>query len=159
MKKIIKVIFGISFIFYLLALVMLLFVGVMFVGIRGYIWTDLSLIEYIKSSSNFVPFKTISSYIQAIFDGSMNISIPIKNLVGNLFMFLPMGIFLPFFIVKINKVSIFTISMIILLFFIEVIQLVTRRGSFDIDDFILNTLGALIGFGIWKSNLIQKLLK
>jgi len=153
------VIFGISFIFYLLALVMLLFVGVMFVGIRGYIWTDLSLIEYIKSSSNFVPFKTISTYIQAIFDGSMNISIPIKNLVGNLFMFLPMGIFLPFFIVKINKVSIFTISMIILLFFIEAIQLVTRRGSFDIDDFILNTLGALIGFGIWKSKLVQKLLK
>ncbi|SDN37420.1 VanZ family protein [Bacillus sp. OK048] len=159
MKKIIKVIFGISFLFYLLALVMLLFVGVMFVGIRGYLWTDLSLIEYIKSSSNFVPFKTISTYIQAIFDGSMNISIPIKNLVGNLFMFVPMGIFLPFFIVKINKVSIFTISMIILLFFIEVIQLVTRRGSFDIDDFILNTLGALIGLGIWKSNFVQKLLK
>lgn len=159
MKKIIKVFFGISFIFYLLALVLLLFVGVMFVGIRGYIWTDLSLIEYIKSSSNFVPFKTISSYIQSIFDGSMNISIPIKNLVGNLFMFLPMGIFLPFFIVKINKVSIFTISMIILLFFIEAIQLVTRRGSFDIDDFILNTLGALIGFGIWKSKLVQRLLK
>ncbi len=150
---------GISFIFYLLALVMLLFVGVMFVGIRGYIWTDLSLIEYIKNSSNFVPFKTISTYIQAIFDGSMNISIPIKNIVGNLFMFLPMGIFLPFFIVKINKVSIFTISMIILLFFIEAIQLVTRRGSFDIDDFILNMLGALIGFGIWKSKLFQRLLK
>ena len=159
MKKIIKVIFGISFIFYLLALVMLLFVGVMFVGIRGYIWTDLSLIEYIKSSSNFVPFKTISTYILAIFDGSMNINIPIKNLVGNSFMFLPMGIFLPFFIVKINKVSIFTISMIILLFFIEAIQLVTRRGSFDIDDFILNTLGALIGFRIWKSKFVQKLLK
>ena len=159
MKKGIKVIFGISFIFYILALVMLLFAGVMFVGIRGHIWTDLSLIEYIKSSSNFVPFKTISTYVQAIFDGSMNISIPIKNVVGNLFMFLPMGIFLPFFIVKINKVSIFTISMIILLFFIEAIQLVTRRGSFDIDDFILNTLGALIGFGIWKSKLVQRLLK
>lgn len=159
MKKIIRVIFGISFILYLLALVMLLFVGVMFVGIRGNIWADLSLIEYIKSSSNFVPFKTISTYIQAIFDGSMNIDIPIKNLVGNLIMFLPMGIYLPFFIVKINKVSIFTILMIILLFFIETIQLVTRRGSFDIDDFILNTVGALIGFGFWKSKFVQKLLK
>ncbi|MGX9134968.1 VanZ family protein [Rummeliibacillus sp. JY-2-4R] len=32
----------------------------------------------------------------------------------------------------------------------EVIQLVTKRGSFDIDNFILNMLGALIGFKIWK---------
>lgn len=159
MKKLLKVIFGLSFIFYLFALIMLLFVGVMFVGIRGHLWTDISLLEYLKGSSNFVPFKTISTYIQALFDGSMNIDIPIKNLVGNLFMFLPMGIYLPFFIVKINKVGIFTISIVILLFFIEAIQLVTRRGSFDIDDFILNTFGALIGFAIWKSNLVQKLLK
>lgn len=78
MKKVIKVIFGISFIFYLLALVMLLFVGVMFVGIRSHIWTDLSLIEYIRSSSNSVPFKTISMYIKAMLDGSMNIPIKIS---------------------------------------------------------------------------------
>jgi glycopeptide antibiotics resistance protein len=156
MKKEIKVIFCISFIFYLLALVMLLFVGVMFVGMRGHIWTDLSLIEYIKSSSNFVPFKTISTYIMAILDGSMNISIPIKNLLGNLIMFLPMGIYLPYFIKKINKVRTITISMILLLFVIEVIQAVTRRGSFDIDDFILNMVGALIGYGIWKTKIVQK---
>jgi len=48
--------------------------------------------------------------------------------------------------------------MVILLFVIEVIQLVTRRGSFDIDDIVLNMLGALIGFGIWKTIFVQKLL-
>ncbi len=154
MKKLIKLIFSISFIFYLFALAMLLFLGN-----RGYIWTELSLLEYIKNSSNFVPFRTISTYIQAIIDGSMNMGIPIKNLVGNLFMFLPMGIYLPFFINKINKISMFNIFTIIFLFFIEAIQLVTRRGSFDIDDFILNMLGALIGFRIWKTNVVQKLLK
>lgn len=159
MKKVIKIILGISFIFYLLALVMLLFVGVMFVGIRGQIWTDLSLIEYIRSSSNFVPFKTIGSYVAAMYDGSLNIDIPIKNLFGNFIMFLPMGIYLPYFIKKINKFGRFTLSMIILLFFIEVTQLVTRRGSFDIDDFILNMAGALIGFGIWKTKTVQRLLK
>ena len=159
MNKVIKIFFGISFIFYLLALVMLLFVGVMFVGIRGHIWTDLPLIEYIKSSSNFVPFKTISTYITAMFDGSLNMSIPIKNLFGNLIMFLPMGIYLPYYIKKINKVGRFTLSMIILLFVIEVTQLVTRRGSFDIDDFILNMVGALIGFGIWNTKVVQRLLK
>ena len=155
MKRFIKVVLSISFIFYLLALVVLLFLG----STRGYVWADLTLIEYMKRSSNFVPFKTISTYIKAIFNGSMNIDIPIKNLVGNLIMFLPMGIYLPYFIKKLNKVSVFSIAMIISLFVIEVIQIVTKRGSFDIDDFILNMLGALIGFGIWKMKIVQKLFK
>lgn len=154
MKKIFKVVLSISFIFYILALIFLLFLGS-----RGYTWMDFSWIEYIKNSSNFVPFKTIITYVKAISDGSMNLDIPIKNLIGNFIMFLPMGIYLPYFIKRINKVSVFSISIIILLFVIEIIQLVTRRGSFDIDDFILNMLGALIGFGIWKTKVVQKLLK
>ena len=47
-----------------------------------------------------------------------------------------------------DKIATFSIAIIILVFIIEVVQLVTRIGSFDIDDFILNILGALIGFGI-----------
>ena len=89
MKRVFTAVVSISFMFYLFALVVLLFLGT-----RGDAWTDLSLIEYIKSSSNFVPFKTISAYVKVIFYGSMNMDIPIKNLAGNLFLFLPMGIFL-----------------------------------------------------------------
>jgi glycopeptide antibiotics resistance protein len=153
MKNFIKFVISISFVVYLFGLLILLFLGT-----RGYVFADLSLIEYIKSSSNFVPFKTIGTYIKAIFDESMNIAIPIKNLFGNFIMFLPMGIYLPYFIRRINKVSALFISMIILLFVIEATQLVTRRGSFDIDDFILNMFGALIGFGIWKTLFFHKLL-
>jgi len=154
MKKVIEIVLSISFIFYLFALVMILFLDR-----RGHIMTDLSLLEYIKRSSNFVPFKTIITYFKAIFNESMNIDIPLKNLVGNFILFLPLGIYIPFFIKRINKVSIFLISMITLLLTIEVIQLVTTRGSFDIDDFILNMLGVLIGFIIWKMKVVQKLLK
>lgn len=155
MKRFIKIVLSISFIFYLLALVVLLFLG----RSRDYVGEYLNLIDYMKSSSNFVPFKTIITYVKAIFDGSMNIDIPIKNLIGNAFMFLPMGIYLPYFFKKINKLSVFAFAMVILLFVIEVIQIVTRRGSFDVDDFILNVFGALIGFSIWKMNSIQKLIK
>jgi len=154
MKKAIKMIISVSFIFYLLALIALLFLGS-----RGYMMAGMSLIEYIRYSSNLVPFRTISIYISALFDGSMNIDIPIKNLLGNFLMFLPMGIYIPYFIKKINKISAFAISMILLLFLIEVIQVVTRRGSFDIDDFLLNMIGALIGFGIWKTTVVQRFLK
>src|SRR5690606_38936395 len=100
----------------------------------------------------------ISTYITAMFDGSLNLNIAIKNLFGNLIMFLPMGIYLPYYIKKLNKVGKFTLSMIILLFVIEATQLVTRRGSFDMDDFILNIVGALVGFGIWKSKIVQRWL-
>jgi glycopeptide antibiotics resistance protein len=154
MQKLIKIVLGVSFIFYLFILVVLLFLGY-----RGYVWADQTLIEYMKSSSNFVPFKTIGLYINAISSGSMNMDIPLKNLVGNLIMFLPMGVYLPYFMKKVNKVMIFSMSMILLLFVIEGIQVITRRGSFDIDDFILNMLGAWIGFGIWRVKGVQRLVK
>ena len=32
---------------------------------------------------------------------------------------------------------------------VEVIQLITRVGCFDVDDMILNTLGAALGYGIY----------
>lgn len=153
MERLIKVVFSVSFVFYLVALVILLFLGS-----RSLLWSDLSLMEYVKSSSNFLPFKTISTYITAMFDGSMNRDIPIKNLFGNFILFLPMGIYLPYFAKRINKVRTFTFSMMILLLVIEVIQVVTRLGSLDIDDFILNMVGALIGFAIWKANVVQKLV-
>lgn len=154
MKKILKVVLMISFVIYLLALISLLFLGTRSI----YVWDDVSFIEYIQFSSNFVPFQTISIYINALFDGSMNIDIPIKNLFGNLLMFLPMGIYLPYLAKKVNKLDTFIVSMIIFLLSIEMIQVVTRLGSFDIDDLILNMVGALIGFGIWKTNIVQKLL-
>jgi glycopeptide antibiotics resistance protein len=154
MKRIIKTVFSISFVFYLIVVFGLLFLR----PIRGYIYTDLSFLEYLMSSSNLIPFKTISTYLMGFYNGSMNIDIPIKNLFGNFLLFLPMGIYLPFFTKKVMGYKQLAVSMIPLLFFIEFIQLVTRRGSFDIDDFILNMLGAIIGFRIWKTKVIGNYL-
>ncbi|MEI2467971.1 VanZ family protein [Niallia taxi] len=46
--------------------------------------------------------------------------------------------------------------MTLLLFLIELIQVITRLGSFDIDDFILNMFGALMGFCICNTKVVQK---
>ena len=40
----------------------------------------------------------------------------------------------------------FTWTVILLLLAVELAQLVLRVGSFDVDDIILNTLGAWIGY-------------
>ncbi|MBX9974605.1 VanZ family protein [Cytobacillus firmus] len=151
MKKLIRLIMGISFLFYLCALTVLLF----FIS-RGF-WSDMPLMEYMKLSSNLVPFKTINGYVMAISNGSMNLIIPIKNLAGNVAAFLPMGIFLPYFIRRLNTLKSFAVTMAVMILIVEIIQLVTRRGSLDIDDFILNIIGALIGFGLWKMMTARKL--
>ncbi|KAF0821067.1 Teicoplanin resistance protein vanZ [Bacillus sp. ZZV12-4809] len=109
------------------------------------------LMEYIRYSSNFVPFKTINGYVVSISNVSMNLDIPIKNLAGNVAAFLPMGFFLPYYFRKLYRLKTFTITMTVMILSVEVIQLVTRRGSFDIDDYILNIIGALLGLGIWKA--------
>ncbi|MCM3091020.1 MULTISPECIES: VanZ family protein [unclassified Cytobacillus] len=145
MKKIIRLIIAISFLSYICALIVLLF----FLS-RGF-WSGMPLMEYIRYSSNFVPFKTINGYVVSISNVSMNLDIPIKNLAGNVAAFLPMGFFLPYYFRKLYRLKTFTITMTVMILSVEVIQLVTRRGSFDIDDYILNIIGALLGLGIWKA--------
>ena len=143
MKKAAKIIAGITFLIYAALLVYVLFINV-----RG-AWQNISLIDYIRWPSNIVPLKTIIFYIGALFDGSMNIQTPIYNLFGNLLMFLPMGIYLPDFFNKLRRFGRFSICMAVLLLLIEIVQVLLMRGSFDIDDMILNIAGAWVGFALW----------
>ena len=144
-KGVLKMLLYISFGCYVL---MLLYV--VLVRFHGY-WTDLSLWDYIRYNTNLVPFKSIAMYVRALSDQSMNIETPIINLFGNLLMCLPMGLYLPGFFRRLRKLGAFSLCMIGILFVLETAQLLLRRGSFDIDDFILNMAGALIGFVIYRS--------
>lgn len=150
-----KTMINLSFIVYLVSLISILFLGTRSL----YMGDEVPLTIYLKFSANFVPFKTISIYVNALFNGSMNINIPIKNLFGYLLIFLPMGIYLPFYVKRVNKLGVFIIVIFGMLLLIEIIQLVTRLGSFDVDNLILNMVGALIGYGIWKTKIVQKLLR
>lgn len=72
-----------------------------------------------------------------------------RNILLNIFMFVPFGFFLPQLIKKTSafwKVSLlgflFTLS-------IEVLQLLLKIGIFEPDDLLGNTLGAMIGYGVY----------
>jgi len=146
MKAILKIALYISLGIYLMALT-----GILFFGSRGLGFAhELTILEYFKLRSNFVPFRTISGCIQAIFDGTMNRDIPIKNLLGNLLLFLPMGLYLPVFIHRLHKFDKFLLAIFFLLMSVETIQVLLKIGSFDVDDMILNLLGAICGFFIFK---------
>ncbi len=72
------------------------------------------------------------------------------NLVGNIGVFVPYGLLLPL-LLKGGKLLKSWIVFLGGIFVLESLQLLTRRGSWDIDDFILNTVGFLLGYGLYRT--------
>ena len=93
-------------------------------------------------NNNFIPFKEIFRY-------NIGTSKFIKNILGNIIMFVPYGFFASYYL-KNRKVSTVIILSLIISFTIEFVQLYIGR-VFDIDDVILNIIGAIIGYIIYIS--------
>ena len=77
--------------------------------------------------------------------------VPLMNIGGNILIFVPFGFLIP--MSSKNKVTrnFFVVTLLAMMFsgVIEVIQIITKVGAFDIDDIILNTLGAITGYIIF----------
>ncbi len=63
----------------------------------------------------------------------------------NVLMFIPIGFFIGGALKKRNILNVFGIGFL-LSFFIELTQLITTRGVFNVDDIIHNVLGCVIGY-------------
>lgn len=97
---------------------------------------------------NLKPFREIYRFYT--YRDIVGVKAFILNLFGNIFVFSPFGFMLPVISVKCRgflKIFQFTffLSMVI-----ELTQLVCKVGSFDVDDLILNTVGGLIGYAVFK---------
>ena len=92
-------------------------------------------------------------------DRSMPRSIPIQNIVGNLLAFMPLSFYLPYFFHKMLDIKRFIITVSGLIITVELLQFILKVGSLDIDDFILNIIGALIGFIICTHKPVNNLMK
>jgi len=102
------------------------------------------------ASANFIPFKTIMMYIK--YYETMN---SFENLIGNILVFIPLGFILPRAFYKFNHPVWLVFFSFVFIMDVELFQLVTRFGAFDVDDIILNMLGVILGFLITK--MIEKL--
>lgn len=105
--------------------------------------------------SNFIPFKEIFRY-------QIGSRLFIKNIVGNILLFLPYGYFASYYLNN-KKLWPTALLTIIVSFTIETVQLKIGR-TFDVDDIILNTCGGIIGGFIYSlsesvSNKLPKVLK
>lgn len=96
---------------------------------------------------NIIPLKSTLMYMTD-FD-HYNLDIILMNTIGNIVIFIPFGFLMPLLFRKINDVKLSCKLFVKCIFLIELLQLLTLTGVFDIDDIILNTIGALIGYGIY----------
>ena len=128
-------------IIYALALVYLIFLS----RHRIYYNND-SLSLYLRTSVNLIPFKTVAEYVTRMREGTINPSIAITNLLGNLVLFLPAGFLLPCLWKRLRRFGGTFLTVLCIILATECLQLLLRIGSFDIDDFILNLAGAAVGY-------------
>ena len=96
--------------------------------------------DYVKYNSNLIPFSTILNDLK-IHNW--------KILIGNIFLFIPIGALCPMIWGRQRKKIHFFITVVIVSLFIEGIQVTTGLGSFDIDDIICYLIGSIFGFILW----------
>jgi glycopeptide antibiotics resistance protein len=94
---------------------------------------------------NLVPFRSTMSLLHE----GINLFV-IQNIGGNIFGFTPLGIFLPILFPSLSSFSKVFITVFAISTGFELVQLVTVLGVCDIDDVILNTLGGIFGFILYK---------
>lgn len=144
----------------LLAFYSILITSLLFIGNHRLIWAISAFNDgvNIMPRANLVPFKTIVSYYNAFLHETINSKSIYENIFGNLFLFAPFGLALPCLFKQMRSLWKFSLVMLVVLVAVEFVQLITYTGSCDIDDVILNLIGAVLFFTIWKVKFIQKLL-
>lgn len=142
MKKTCKIIESSVFVLYIFLLILVLFFRY---GRTPDTIAPLTI--RLKYSANFVPFKTIRSYINVIHRIPR---VALLNVIGNLALFLPMGYLLPELIPAMRRPTRTLLFVIALIFAVECAQLLLGLGSFDVDDIILNFTGCVIGCTIYS---------
>lgn len=93
---------------------------------------------------NYIPIVETLSMLQ------INLRIGLHNVIGNILMFVPLGMFIPFLFKKRDKFWYVFACGFLGSLFIEVNQLFLGDRATDIDDVIFNTLGTVIGYILFK---------
>lgn len=96
---------------------------------------------------NIYPFREIRRYLT--YWQVLGLRSVFLNLAGNVIGFVPFGALLPLMSRSVRRVWKVTLLGFEISALIEISQLIFGVGCFDVDDMILNTLGALLGYIIF----------
>lgn len=133
-----KVFSWILFIVYIIGLSYFMFFAEMFgrtVGTREYHY-NLTLFKEIK---RFWTYRHTLGFA-AVF----------SNLIGNIIGFMPFGFSMPIHVKRTNRLLTISLLTFILSLMIETTQLIYKVGSFDVDDLVLNTIGGMLGYLLYR---------
>lgn len=143
----IKTIFKVLFILYLVLLIkVILFKYPLFMTVSMFKESFNTPFSTKLMYSNFMPFKTISYYLA----GKPSLSVAKINLIGNIIAFIPFGAIVPVLFKKFRSMKFTILFSFLLSLLFEIIQLLTSIGAFDVDDIMLNVIGAILGYIIFK---------
>lgn len=106
------------------------------------LWITLINREFGAHRANLAPFWEFANVIR-----NVERWFYIKQIVGNLVMLMPLGFMLPT-LKKVTWKNIFVVSFLFSVG-IELTQFATGRGLMEFDDVFNNTVGAMIGYGIY----------
>lgn len=114
-----------------------------FYAYGGYYRSYSALPEY-----NLIPFKTITSLIVDF--RYYELDVWIYNLFGNIAAFMPLGILIPIILSTKRKLVATIVFSIVILLIAETAQFIFKVGVFDVDDIILNMIGVVSGYMVYK---------
>jgi len=77
-------------------------------------------------------------------------SIMLINLAGNIVAFMPLGFLLPLVFKQTNRLIVVTRITLLTSIMAEICQFIFNVGGLDIDDVLLNTIGGVLGYIIYR---------
>ena len=108
--------------------------------------------QQLRMRLNLIPFRTLGLQLRLLTqsDRPWLIRHAAINLLGNVVLFIPLGIFLPKLWVQLQKLWKVLLAVAEIIALVEACQVLTLLGRCDVDDLILNLTGAAIGYGLYK---------
>ena len=97
---------------------------------------------------NLMPLKEIGRFWT--YRQTLGVWSVLMNLIGNVVAFIPFGLFRPRLFPACRR---FILTVVLAFEFslcVEILQLVWKVGSFDVDDLLLNTLCGILGFLVYR---------
>ena len=103
---------------------------------------------------NLIPLSSICSMLRTLWNNPYPAVLwtVVYNIGGNIAMFVPLGFFLRALFPKCRKFLRCMGTVAVIMSVVELCQLFTLRGFCEVDDLILNLLGAAIGFWLAKKS-------
>lgn len=115
---------------------------------------ETTYLEAMRRNINWIPFRSIRMYFYLLRTGGEGVPAYYRyafiNFFGNILLFIPLGTLLPAAIAALRAFWRSLLCALCVMLAVETAQLVSLRGSFDVDDIALNLLGVAVGYLLWR---------